>query len=102
MGVYVVLVEFRLKPGMSERFRQMINENARASVRDEPGCRQFDVVVPDGEPESIVLYEIYDNAAAFDAHKKTPHFASFDRDSAALVASKKVTLGSLVFAGSDS
>ena len=101
MGVYVVLVEFRLKPGMSERFRQMINENARASVRDEPGCRQFDVVVPDGEPDSVVLYEIYDDAAAFDAHKKTPHFASFDRDSAACVASKKVTLGALVFAGAD-
>ena len=68
---------------MSERFRRLINENARASVRDEPGCRQFDVVVPDGEPDSIFLYEIYDDAAAFDAHKKTPHFAQFDRDSAA-------------------
>jgi quinol monooxygenase YgiN len=96
-----VLVEFRLKPGMSERFRRLINENARASVRDEPGCRQFDVVAPDGEPDSVVLYEIYDNAAAFDAHKKTPHFANFDRDSAACVDSKKVTLGSLVFAGGD-
>jgi quinol monooxygenase YgiN len=101
MGGYVVMVEFRLKPGMSERFRRLISENARASVRDEPGCRQFDVVVPDGEPESIVLYEIYDDAAAFAAHMKTPHFAQFDRDSAALVASKKVTLGSLVFAGAD-
>lgn len=101
MGGYVVMVEFRLKPGMSERFRQMINENARASVRDEPGCRQFDVVVPDGEPDSIFLYEIYNDAAAFAAHMKTPHFASFDRDSAPCVAGKKVTLGALVFAGAD-
>ena len=101
MGGYVVMVEFRLKPGMSERFRQMINENARASVRDEPGCRQFDVVVPDGEPDSVVLYEIYDDAAAFAAHMKTSHFASFDRDSAPCIAGKKVTLGALVFAGAD-
>ena len=101
MGGYVVMVEFRLKPGTSDRFRRLINENARASVRDEPGCRQFDVVVPDGEPDSVILYEIYDDAAAFDSHKKTPHFASFDRDSAACVASKKVTLGALVFAGAD-
>ena len=97
----MVLVEFRLKPGMSARFRRLINENASASVRDEPGCRQFDVVVPDGEPDGVFLYEIYDDSAAFDAHKKTTHFASFDSDSAPCVASKKVTLGSLVFAGSD-
>lgn len=96
----MVLVEFRLKPGMSERFRRLISENARASVRDEPGCRQFDVVVPDGEPDSVLLYEIYDDPAAFAAHTKTPHFAAFDRESAPCVAGKKVTLGALVYAGS--
>ena len=100
MGGYVVMVEFRLKPGMSERFRRLINENARASVRDEPGCRQFDVVVPDGEPDSVLLYEIYDDPAAFAVHKETPHFAAFDRNSAPCVASKKVTLGALIYAGS--
>ena len=101
MGGYVVLVEFQLRPGTFERFRQLISENARASVRDEPGCRQFDVVVPDGEPDSVLLYEIYDDKAAFAAHMKTPHFAAFDRDSASCVASKKVTLGALVYAGAD-
>lgn len=100
MGGYVVLVEFRLRPGMSDQFRRLINENARASVRDEPGCRQFDVVVPDGEPDSVLLYEIYDDPAAFAAHTKTPHFADFDRESGPCVASKKVTLGTLVYAGS--
>jgi (4S)-4-hydroxy-5-phosphonooxypentane-2,3-dione isomerase len=86
---------------MSERFHRLINENARASVRDEPGCRQFDVVVAEGEPDSVLLYEIYDDKAAFAAHTKTPHFAAFDRDSASCVASKKVSLGTLVYAGSD-
>jgi (4S)-4-hydroxy-5-phosphonooxypentane-2,3-dione isomerase len=101
MGGYVVLVEFQLRPGTFERFRQLISENARASVRDEPGCRQFDVVVPDGEPDSVLLYEIYDDKAAFAAHMKTPHFAAFDRDSTSCVASKRVTLGALVYAGAD-
>ena len=86
---------------MSERFRQLISENARASVRDEPGCRQFDVVVPDGEPDSVLLYEIYDDKAAFAAHTKTPHFAAFDRDSVPFVAAKVVTLAKLEYAGAD-
>ena len=101
MGGYVVTVEFRLKPGAFERFRKLIVENARASVRDEPGCRQFDVVIPQGDADRIFLYEIYDDAAAFDAHRKTPHFAAFDRDSAALVAAKAVTVGKLDYAGTD-
>ena len=86
---------------MFERFRKLIVENARASVRDEPGCRQFDVVIPQGEKERVFLYEIYDDADAFEAHKRTAHFAQFDRDSAPLVAVKAVTLGDLAYAGSD-
>jgi quinol monooxygenase YgiN len=41
----------------------------------------------------VVLYEIYDDAAAFDAHKRTPHFAAFDSESVSFVSTKAVTLG---------
>jgi quinol monooxygenase YgiN len=95
------MVDFRLKPGTFDRFRHLIVENARASVRDEPGCSQFDVVTPDGAADRVVLYEIYDDAAAFEAHKRTPHFAIFDRDSAVLVAEKAVTVGRLRYAGTE-
>ena len=87
------MVDFRLKPGTFDRFRKLIVENARASLRDEPGCRQFDVVIPDGDADRVVLYEVYDDAAAFDVHKRTAHFAMFDRESATFVATKAVTLG---------
>ena len=69
------MVDFRLKAGTFDRFRKLIVENARASLRGEAGCRQFDVVIPDGDADRVVLYEIYDDAAAFEAHKRTPHFA---------------------------
>jgi (4S)-4-hydroxy-5-phosphonooxypentane-2,3-dione isomerase len=87
------MVDFRLKPGTFDRFRKLIVENARASLRDEAGCHQFDVVIPSGDADRVVLYEIYDDAAAFEVHKRTPHFAAFDRESAPLVAAKAVTLG---------
>lgn len=99
MGGYVVVVDFRLKAGAAEAFRALIVENANASVQDEPGCRRFDVVLPDGEPERVFLYEIYDDRAAFDAHVRTPHYAVFDQASRPLVASKAVMLGALAHAG---
>lgn len=100
MRDFVILVDFRLKPGAKAAFRRLIDENARASCRDEPGCRRFDVLEAPAESDRILLYEIYDDRAAFDAHLKTSHFAQFNEASAALVAAKAVTEMSLVCEGS--
>ena len=87
----VILVEFELHAGREPEFRRRVLENAAASLRDEPGCRQFDVLTPVTNPaDRIVLYEIYDDAAAFAAHLATPHFAEFNDATAPLVARKVV------------
>ncbi len=90
MTPFVIVVEFRIHSGKMAAFRRLMDENARASCRDEPGCRRFDVLTSDKDPDHILLYEIYDDRAAFEAHVKTPHFAVFNRDSAPLVADKVV------------
>jgi (4S)-4-hydroxy-5-phosphonooxypentane-2,3-dione isomerase len=95
------MVDFRLKPGGQAEFRRLIDENARTSVREEPGCRQFDVLEPTREKDRVVLYEVYDDRAAFETHLKSAHFAAFDKASAPLVAEKIVTDCNLVCAGSE-
>lgn len=100
MSGFVVIVDFRLEAGARPAFRSLIDANAMASAAREPGCRRFDVVEPQGEPDRVVLYEIYDDAAAFADHCATDHYASFDRDSARLVAAKSVILCDLVCEGS--
>lgn len=77
MDGLVILVEFRLKPGTRQRFLEAVEPDARDSVAKEPGCRRFDVLVPEDEQDVVWLYEIYDDAAAFDAHLEMPHFAAF-------------------------
>jgi autoinducer 2-degrading protein len=100
MSLFVILVDFHLAPGARARFRQAIDANARASCQVEPGCRRFDVLEPAGEPDRILLYEIYDSRQAFDEHLKTAHLATFEALSAALVRQKTVTEYSLVCEGS--
>jgi len=92
MARFVVLVEFRLRPGTGERFRELVLENARSSVRDEPGCRRFDVLLPNdpADPDLIRLYEIYDDADAFKDHLDTPHFARFKAATSDLIESTVV------------
>ena len=77
MGNLVLIVTFQVKPEHLERFNQMIDVNARASVREEPGCRQFDVNRSNDDPCKIVLYEVYDNEDAFKAHTKMAHTQTF-------------------------
>ena len=75
--MYIVIVEFVVKPERVGAFQHEIVANARAS-RDEPGCRQFDVCASLDDPARIFLYEAYADRAAFDAHLATAHFAAFN------------------------
>jgi autoinducer 2-degrading protein len=86
--MFVVVVWFDLTPGSAEAFRPLILRNAAESLK-EPGCRQFDVCFTDDGRRSF-LYEVYQDRAAFDAHKATAHFKTFDQASRSLVAKKTV------------
>lgn len=100
MSGYVIIVDFRLKPGTLEAFRTLIDENATMSCATEAGCRRFDVIEPKTGTDRVVLYEIYDDRAAFEEHVKSAHFRSFDAASKALVAEKIVSDYDLVCEGS--
>lgn len=88
--MFVVIVFFEAKAAHVAEFHAAIVENARASVVDEPGCQQFDVARDPNDPAVFFLYEIYDDADAFAAHKASVHFKHFDAISAPWTASKKV------------
>lgn len=77
MSKFVVIAEFAVGPEHKKEFLDVCVYDHERSTADEPGCRQFDVIVSDEAPEAVILYEIYDDAVAFDAHRATPHFAVF-------------------------
>jgi quinol monooxygenase YgiN len=99
--LFAIMVDFRLKQGTGPEFRRLIDANADASVKTEPGCLQFDVLEPEGEDDRVLLYEIYSDKAAFEAHLRTEHFRIFAGASEALCLEKKVIRCGLVFSGAD-
>ena len=99
MSGFVVTVEFRLKSGDLDGFLELVTENARLSAGTEPGCRQFDVIVPQGEENCVFLFEVYDDESSFESHNATKHFAEFDRQSASMVSTKRVMVGKLHYSG---
>lgn len=68
-------------------------------MRLEDGCNQFDVCQsPDNEIE-IFLYEVYDDAPAFQIHLKSSHFVEFDTQVASMIDEKTVRTYSLMASG---
>ncbi len=77
MEAFVVIAEFRVRPERLAEFLVAARDDADHSVADEPGCRQFDVIQPEGKDGTVVFYEVYDSREAFDAHLQTPHLDRF-------------------------
>ncbi len=88
--MYVITVEFDIDPMRFAEFLPLMRENARASIDNEPGCRQFDACTDPARPASVFLYEVYDDRAAFDAHLASAHFRQFDAAAREMVADKRV------------
>jgi quinol monooxygenase YgiN len=68
----------------------MVLENARRSLEEEHGCRQFDVCTEPQRPGIYFLYELYDDRAAFDVHLASEHFRVFDAATKDMLAGKTV------------
>jgi (4S)-4-hydroxy-5-phosphonooxypentane-2,3-dione isomerase len=88
--MHVLVVDFRIRAEFIESFDQALAANARDSRETEPGCRQFDVCRDPADPSLFFLYELYDDAAAVEAHLASAHFKVFAAETAPWVESKAV------------
>ncbi len=74
---FVVIAEFTIRPDCLDAFMALASQDAGDSVANEPGCQQFDAVQPEGTTDQVVLYEVYDDRASFDAHLQSAHYFPF-------------------------
>jgi len=72
--MYVIIAPIKIKEEFKERFIEEMLQDAKGSMKSEPGCLRFDVIQDGDDPNKIWLYEVYVDEAAFQAHTRTPHF----------------------------
>lgn len=97
--MFVVTVVFHLNEGAAPAFMPIIKTQAENSVKREDGCHQFDVSWNEDAPDEVFLYELYDDEAAFEYHKKTNHYKTFSSEVEKLVKGKSVRLFDQNFQG---
>lgn len=87
--MYAVTVTFNLKTAWREVFLPLVIDNAHLSL-EEPACRKFDVCLDPDRPNTVFLYELYDDVQAFKAHLRTPHFKKFSEKTEGMIEHKDI------------
>jgi len=87
---YSVWVTFITYEKDTERFVELVGEQARNSLDLEPGCHIFDVWQSSNDPSRVLLYEIYEHQQAFVDHLNSAHYLAFDQEVQSMVVSKAV------------
>jgi quinol monooxygenase YgiN len=82
-------VEYDIVPGQVDNFLAALKENGAASVK-EPGCREFDIAVSQKDPNHVLIFEVYNDAAAAQAHRETDHFKKYAATTKDMVAKREV------------
>jgi quinol monooxygenase YgiN len=83
----VRLAELEIDPAQLAPYLAALREEVATSLRVEPGVLTLYAVQVRGAPARVRLFEMYADAAAYDAHIASPHFQTYKTGTAAMVRS---------------
>ena len=95
MAQTAVFVELVTVEGQFDQCYRLFLKHAAAS-REEPGCLRFDVTVPDGSSNAIMLYELYADRASFEAHSTTERIEQHRQTAHPMLAEKRLVVCEVV------
>ncbi len=95
MSKVVVNAEITTHEGHFDEFMESMKVHAAAS-REEPGCERFDVFVQRKSENTLIVYEIYKDQAAFDEHANSARMAAYREATAHMVAGRTLCICDMV------
>lgn len=72
----VMLVTLEIEEARVEKFLEVMKVDAEGS-RAEKGCIRFDVLQDKDQANKFMLYEVYEDDAAVESHRKEPHYLAW-------------------------
>ena len=84
MNEIILVVIFNAALGKEKALTDRLREMSVLSLAED-GCSVYSLHVDVNAPKTLLLYEVWRDQAALDAHDKTDHVARFIRDLPSLV-----------------
>lgn len=85
------LAELRVKPDQQDAFRRIVLDEMQQSMDKEPGVLAMYAATAKDDPSRWFFVELYQDEAAYQAHRKAPHFQHYLSSTASMVTDKKLT-----------
>jgi (4S)-4-hydroxy-5-phosphonooxypentane-2,3-dione isomerase len=95
MPKFALIASIEVAPGRRDEFLPLLRAHAARCLKDEPGTLQFDVLLPHDGGDKVMLYELYQDQAAFDAHSNGPSLAQLRKEAAGMMGKVSGTRCSL-------
>ena len=86
MPKFAIIATIEVAAGRRDEFLPLLKAHASRCLKDEPGTVQFDVLLPHESDNKVMIYELYKDPAAFDAHANGPSLARLRKEAAGLMA----------------
>ena len=83
----VRLAELHIDPSQLEEYKAALRDEIETSIRLEPGVLTLYAVSVKGDPAQIRIFEMYADAAAYEAHLNTAHFKKYKASTQGMVKS---------------
>lgn len=83
----VRISEIEIEPAYLEEYKAILEEEAAASVKLEPGVIAIFPMYQKENPAQVRILEMYASKAAYEQHLKTPHFQKYKTTTLKMVKS---------------
>ena len=87
MAKLAIVATIKIIAGKRAEYVKHLNAHALRCGATEPGTLVFEILVPQEEAETVMLYEVYASSEAFDAHMTGASIQQMKRDAAGLQVS---------------
>lgn len=71
---HAVIVEWEVEEINVEKFVNLLTQLQTATLENESGCITYEILQNKAKPSQFFIYEVFENAAAYDAHIRSAHF----------------------------
>ena len=86
MPSLAIVATIEIAPGRRGELLPLLMAHRARCLKDEPGTVQFDVLLPQEGDTKVMIYEVYRDEAALDAHMKGSSLARLRKEAAGMMA----------------
>jgi autoinducer 2-degrading protein len=91
MRKLAIVATIDITPGRREEFLPLLMAHRARCLKDEPGTLHFEVLVPREDSSKLLLYEVYQDDAAFEKHFNGPSITRLREEAAGMIVSLQGT-----------